>query len=280
MTGVEKRRMCPNCRAFITVKDKTCPYCDVKLGPRAVDLRWPGAALGGLISQTRFTTFIILTINFGLYLVMAILSMRAGNEHAFMGLDGRTLIFFGAKYSVLIFAHGEWWRLITAGFLHAGILHILMNSWVLFDLGTTAELFYGTHRMLAIYFVSTVTGFLASAMWNPGISVGASAALFGLIGAMIALGVTQRTSVGSAIKSMYVRWAIYGLIFGLMLPMIDNAAHLGGLAGGFAVGYLAGTPRLVRDWKENLWRWVAYACLVLTALAFVEMFLGLKEILG
>ncbi len=280
MAEVEKRRMCPNCRAFITIKDKTCPYCEVELGPRAVDLRWPGAALGGLISEARFTTFIILTLNFGLYLVMVVLSMRAGHENAFLGLDSRTLLFFGAKHSLRVFAQGEWWRLITAGFLHAGILHFLMNSWVLFDLGTTVEFFYGTHRMLVIYFVSTVTGFLASAMWNPGISVGASAALFGLIGAMIALGVTQRTSAGAAIKSMYVRWAIYGLIFGLMLPMIDNAAHIGGLAGGFAVGYLADTPRLVRDWKEKLWRRAAYVCLALTAAAFVKMFLGLIAILG
>jgi rhomboid protease GluP len=270
MGEVEQRRMCPNCRAFITIKDKVCPYCDVKLGPRAIDVRMPSDILGGLIPHARFTTTVILLINFGLYLAMVVYSMRAGNESAFMGLDGRTLFDFGAKLREAILL-GQWWRLITAGFLHGGMFHIFMNSWVLYDLGTTVERFYGTSRMLVIYFVSTVTGFFASMYWNPGLSVGASAALFGLIGAMIALGVTQRTTMGAAIKSMYIRWAIYGLIFGLLLPMIDNAAHIGGLVGGFGVAYIAGTPRLVQDWRENLWRYAAYGCIAVTVYAFFEM---------
>jgi len=272
--------MCPNCRAFITTKDKVCPYCDVKLGQRAVDRRSPADALGGLIPAARFTTAVILMINFGLFLVTAVYSMRQGNASAFMGIDGRTLLLFGAKHGMLVLGEGDWWRLITAGFLHGGIFHIFMNSWVLFDLGTTVEEFYGTRRMLVIYFCSTITGFLASCFWNPGISVGASAALFGLIGAMIALGVRERSTLGAAIKRMYVRWAIYGMVFGLLIPMLDNAAHFGGLAGGFAVGYLAGTPRLVEDWRENVWRYAAYACVVLTILAFGRMVLTFQTYSG
>lgn len=277
MGEVEQRRMCPNCRAFITIKDKVCPYCDVKLGPRAIDVRMPSDILGGLIPHARFTTTVILLINFGLYLAMVVYSMRAGNENAFMGLDGRTLFDFGAKLREAILL-GQWWRLITAGFLHGGMFHIFMNSWVLYDLGTTVEQFYGTSRMLVIYFVSTVTGFLASMYWNPGLSVGASAALFGLIGAMIALGVTQRTTMGAAIKSMYIRWAIYGLIFGLLLPMIDNAAHIGGLVGGFGVAYIAGTPRLVQDWREHAWRYAAYGCIAVTVYAFLQMVLWFTSV--
>jgi membrane associated rhomboid family serine protease len=269
--------MCPNCRAFITTDDKICPYCDVKVGARAVDRRTPADALGGLIPAARFTTAMILLINFGLFIVTAIFSMKSGNDNAFMGVDSRTLIFFGAKFPPLMFQNGEWWRLITAGFLHGGLFHIGMNCWVLFDLGTTVEHFYGTRRMLVIYFISSVTGFLASTFWSMNPSVGASAALFGLIGAMIALGLQDRSGLGAAIKGMYIRWAIYGMVFGLMIPMIDNAAHLGGLAGGFAVGYLAGTPKLVEDWRENLWKWLAYGCIGMTVLAFVRMFMGYQE---
>ncbi|MCW5982669.1 MAG: rhomboid family intramembrane serine protease [Bryobacteraceae bacterium] len=277
MAAMETRRMCPNCRAFISTKDKECAYCGVKLGPRAIDRRSPSDVLGGLIPHARFTTVVILTINFGLYLAMAVYSMKGGNQNAFMSLDGRTLFDFGAKLREAIFGYGQWWRLITAGFLHAGLLHILMNSWVLFDLGTTVEQFYGTSRMLAIYFVSTITGFLASSYWNAGLSVGASAPLFGLIGAMIALGVTQRSSMGSAIKAMYTRWALYGLVFGLMFSgIIDNAAHLGGLAGGFATAYLANTPKLVSDWKDRFWRYASIGCIALTVLAFFEVFLTLN----
>jgi len=89
--------------------------------------------------------------------------------------------------------------------------------------------------MIAVYFLSSVFGFLASTWWSPSVSMGASAALFGLIGAMIALGVRHKTSLGSHIRAQYVRWAIYGLIFGL-LPGIDNAAHIGGLLTGLGLG--------------------------------------------
>jgi rhomboid protease GluP len=278
---MDRRRMCPNCRAFISTKDKECAYCGVKLGPRAIDRRNPGDILGGLIPQARFTTVIIMTINFGLYLAMAVYSMRSGSGGTFMDLDGRTLFDFGAKLREAILGWGQWWRLITAGFLHAGLFHILMNSWVLFDLGTTVEQFFGTRRMLVIYFVSTVTGFLASMYWTPNLSVGASAPVFGLIGAMIALGVTERTSLGSAIKAMYTRWALYGLAFGFLFGgIIDNAAHIGGLAGGFATAYLAGTPKLVQDWKEQVWRFASYSCIALTVLAFLEMFLALNSNAG
>ena len=93
---------------------------------------------------------------------------------------------------------GEWWRLVTAGFLHGGLMHILMNSWVLFDLGAQVEEMYGSSRMLVIYFVSTRGRLLSQHAVEPGPSVGASAGLFGLIGAMIALGVRHRNALGDS----------------------------------------------------------------------------------
>ena len=270
--------MCPHCRAFITSDDKICPYCESKVGPRAIDRRMPGEILGGLIPHARFTTVIVLTVNFGLYLATVIYSIRAGNPGAFMGLDGRTVVVFGAMHPGLV-AHGEWWRLITAGFLHGGLMHILMNSWALFDLGTQVEELYGTSRLIILYFVSTVTGFLASFLYGGALSVGASAAIFGLIGAMIIFGWRHRSAIGDAIRRMYVRWAIYGLAFGLMgfLP-IDNAAHIGGLLGGLAGGLVVGIPQLVPGWRDRLARYAAIACLTVTVLAFAEMFRNLQAL--
>lgn len=265
--------MCPNCRAFVTTSDRVCPYCDVKLGPRAVDRRMPGDLLGGLIPAARFTTVVILLINFGLYLVTAVYSIQNGNPSGFMSPSFEALVLFGGKHPVAIFQYGQWWRLVTAGFLHGGLIHILMNSWVLFDLGTTAEQFFGTHRMLVIYFVSTVTGFLASSFWSASVSIGASAALMGLVGAMIAFGIQDKTGMGSAIKTMAIRWAIYMLLFGFILSgLVDNAAHIGGLAGGFVTAYIAGTPRLVADVREKFWRYASYACIATTAACFVAMY--------
>ena len=176
--------MCPHCRAFITIKDKVCPYCNEPLAPKQ-EQSDGGGMVGGFIPQVRFNTMIILLINFGLYMATTIYAMQGGGESSWMSLDIRTLVAFGAKWNTGI-AHGEVWRLVTAGFLHGNLLHILMNSWVLFDLGAQVEELYGASRMLVIYFVASVAGFVASAMWSPAVSVGASAALFGLIGAMIA----------------------------------------------------------------------------------------------
>jgi rhomboid protease GluP len=270
---METRRMCPNCRAFIKTSDRVCPYCDAKVGPRAIDRRDTSAMIGGFIPHARFTTTIILMVNFGLFAATVLYSMRSGNSQAFMGLDARTLFDFGAKMTEAI-ALGQWWRLITAGFLHGGILHLLMNSWVLFDLGAQVEESYGAPRMFVIYFLGTVGGFYASAWWSPSISVGASAGIFGLIGAMIALGMKSRSPLGSAIRGLYIRWALYGLLLGFLPGLaIDNAAHLGGLAVGFVTAYLAGTPKLVEGWTERLWKLAAYLCVVLTGLAFVNMYL-------
>ena len=88
---------------------------------------------------------------------------------------------------------------------------------------------------------------------------------------MIALGVRQRTAMGAAIRGLYIRWAIYGLMMGL-LPGIDNAAHIGGLAAGFAAAYVAGTPKLVETWGERFWQVAAYACALLTAWSFFLMY--------
>ncbi len=268
--------MCPNCRAFISSSDRICPYCQVQVGPRAIDRREPGAILGGLIPHAHFTTSMILLVNFGLYAATALYSMRSDSGGGWMNVDGLTLFQFGAKYRSAVFA-GQWWRLVTAGFLHGGLFHILMNSWVLFDLGAQVEQIYGVRRLLVFYFAATVCGFTASTFWSPSLSVGASAGLFGLIGAMIALGVRYKSAMGQAIRGLYVRWAIYGLAFGLLPGFhIDNAAHIGGLAAGFGLGYVAGLPSIRETLTERLWQVAAYACAGLTAYSFLQMFLWLR----
>jgi rhomboid protease GluP len=267
--------MCPQCRAFITSADRVCPYCNTPVAARAVDKREPGEIMGGLIPHARFTTTLILLINTGLYIATVLYSMRVQGGGAGLDIDGRTLRNFGASEPGLVFYGGQWWRLITAGFLHGGIMHILMNSWVLFDLGAQTEEFFGASRMIVIYFIATVAGFWTSAYFGH-LSVGASAGIFGLIGAMIAFGIKEQSTYGTALRSFYVRWALYGLVLGFVIPNIDMAAHLGGLAGGLVVGYVAGAPRLV-GYPERAWRAIAAVCLVATAAAFAEMFLWLAR---
>ncbi|MBV9399031.1 MAG: hypothetical protein JO062_13705, partial [Bryobacterales bacterium] len=106
---MDKRRMCPNCRAFITTDDKICPYCQVAVAPRAADRLSPKDMLGGLIPHARFTTMMILLINTGLYLATVLYSMKTGGRGGF-DLDGQTLFDFGAKDSRATFFYGQWWR--------------------------------------------------------------------------------------------------------------------------------------------------------------------------
>jgi rhomboid protease GluP len=269
--------MCSNCRAFINAKDKVCEYCGNPVAPRAIDLRMPDDLLGGLIPARRAATSILLLSNVGLYLATVVVSMKAGNPSAFMDLDARTLIYFGGMYREGI-AAGDWWRLITAGYLHGGILHIGMNMWALMDIGPQVEEIYGTPRLVAIWTAATILGFFLSFYFGTRLSIGASAGLFGIIGAMIAVGTLHRTALAQAIKAAYVRMAVYGIAIGLLgfLP-IDNAAHIGGLAGGFGMAWLAGIENRDGGAKDRLWRGVGVACVALTLFAFVLMGLAVPK---
>jgi rhomboid protease GluP len=153
-----------------------------------------------------------------------------------------------------------------------------MNMWVLYDVGAQVEEVYGASRMYVIYFVANFFGFVASNIWSGTLSIGASAAIFGLIGAMIALGVRHRNPMGAAIRAVYIRWAIWGLVIGFLpLFSIDNAAHIGGVVSGFGVGWLAGTPRLTDTVTEKLWKVACFFCILITAVSFLEMYLSFAQ---
>jgi rhomboid protease GluP len=214
-----------------------------------------------------------LLINGGLFLAMMVFASKMGWGNG-SEMDGRVLYAFGAKYREAILA-GEWWRLITAGFLHGGFLHILMNSYALFIVGSQVEQDYGANRYIVFYIFTTLTGFLASFYWTAAISVGASAGIFGLMGAMIVLGMREKSAYGNAIRNQYLLWA--GLSFALAAfgdLAIDNAAHIGGLAGGLAIGYVAGTPRYNRT-VEQVWRGLAIGAVAVTVFCVGKWFLWL-----
>ncbi len=268
--------MCPNCRAFISTSDRVCPYCNVQLGPRAIDLR--GAELAAsFLPRANSTSVIILAINVSFFLLELVVNSTVfGGSPQVLQLG--TLVTLGAKFSPLI-SQGQYWRLITAGFLHGGFIHIAMNSWVLFDLVGEVEQFYGTSRLIFAYIFSTITGFWLSFVWHPGSpSIGASAACFGLIGIMLAMGARRRADpLALAVRSFYGRWAVYALIFSFLPGFgIDIAAHLGGLAGGFLVGYVGGLPGLPNTPRENVWKALAGLALALTLYAFVQDYFSFR----
>ena len=191
--------MCPNAGPLSAQTTGCVRTANARLAARAEPRRQSSDLIAGFIPHAGFTTFVILVINLGLYAATVIASMKLGSENPLMDIDGRALVEFGAKFPPAI-AAGQWWRLVTAGFLHGNLFHIFMNSWALFSVGAQVEETYGTARFLALYFVANVVGFFASTYFSPSLSVGASAALFGLIGAMIAAGMRTNTAMGAAIE--------------------------------------------------------------------------------
>ena len=159
--------------------------------------------------------------------LMAVVTLPGGDDTLLL-----RLYHYGAKDNGAI-ADGQYWRLLSAAFLHGGIIHLLVNSWSLFTLGSLLEPVLGRSRFLATYLVSATTGSLSSWAFNSAIGVGASGAIFGLLGSALYLswrGQTERIPP-TALRSLAL-WTIYNLVYGFITPTIDNAAHLGGLIGG------------------------------------------------
>ncbi len=137
---------------------------------------------------------------------------------------------------------GEVWRLLTAGLVHGSWVHLVMNGMVLNDVGRLVESLFGARRFLVLLWVSVLGGSLASFATNPHPSVGISGGLFGLVGAMLALGLRHRRRLTPPVKRILLRAPVevivLNLALGLALPIIDNSAHLGGLVTGFALALL------------------------------------------
>ena len=151
------------------------------------------------------------------------------------------LLKYGANLGVLV-KNGEYFRLVTSMFLHAGVVHIFFNLYSLYIVGAKIEDFFGKWKFLLIYLLSGIAGNLLSIGFNSEVvSVGASGAIFGLFGALLYFGYTYRGYIGSIIKSQILPIIIYNLILGFVIPGIDISAHIGGLIGGILVSKMVGT---------------------------------------
>jgi rhomboid protease GluP len=150
------------------------------------------------------------------------------------------LIRWGANYGPKT-TQGEWWRMFTCMFLHIGLLHLLFNMVALWNVGSFMERLLGSTGFLVLYVVAGLLGSVASVAWNPFvISAGASGAIFGLIGGLLAFLVRHRDAQQhaflAALRTNTLAFLGFNLIYGFIQPGIDMAAHLGGLAGGFVCG--------------------------------------------
>jgi rhomboid protease GluP len=188
-------------------------------------------------STSRVVTQALFGINVAVFLGMLFAGVSILDHPA-----GQDLVHWGANYGPYTVS-GQWWRLLTCVFVHGSLLHIAFNMWCLWDLGALAESLYGHWTFTAVYLTTGVSASLASVVWNPNVlSVGASGAIFGIAGALIAsfyLGEFSlpRAAVAGTLRSVAL-FVGYNLVFGAVASRTDNAAHIGGLVTGLILGAL------------------------------------------
>ena len=178
-------------------------------------------------------TYILIFINIVMFVLMYMLGNGSENTN--------TLIDFGANY-ILLTKAGEYYRLITSGFLHIGVIHLLLNMYSLYIVGSQVEYFYGKVKYTIIYLFSLIMGSLFTVALSSvnTVSAGASGAIFGLLGSILYFGIKYRGYIGNSLVNQIVPVVVLNLIIGFTTPGIGNAAHIGGLIGGYLISMAVG----------------------------------------
>ena len=173
---------------------------------------------------------------------------------ALMSGSGLVAVHWGSNFGPLTIG-GQWWRLGSAMFVHFGLLHVAVNMYSLYQTGALVERLFGSRQFLLLYVMAGLCGSLASLLWNPQVnSAGASGAIFGVIGGLLVYLFDARQGIPMAImrdvRRSTLGFVAFNLIFGFIQPGIDNAAHLGGLAGGVVAGLMLARP-LQEDFRRR-----------------------------
>ncbi|PYR58312.1 MAG: rhomboid family intramembrane serine protease [Acidobacteria bacterium] len=265
--------VCASCGSLVGVNDDRCYTC----GRRNPGLWGFGPLLRRFGNDFGFTTVIVYGCS-AIYLASLVLTVLTGGNllgtsvFAMFGPNRLAFEAFGASGAYPVFVEGRWWTLLSAGWVHAGLLHILFNMLWVRQLGPAVADIYGAARMVIIYTIACVTGFFLSSFLaafaaipffsGAGYTLGASAPIFGLLGALVYYG---RRGGSSLVRSEATGYAITLFVFGLIMPGVDNAAHAGGFLGGYLAGLWLDPLK-----AERMDHFVGAAiCLGLTALSIV-----------
>jgi rhomboid protease GluP len=233
--------ICTSCGVLVAVDDDRCYNC----GRRNPGLWGWAPAFRSLGQDLGFVPFVIgsCIVVYALMLVFSRGSIEMSSPFSLMSPSTVSMFLFGASGSVPVFQYGRWWTVLSAGWLHAGLLHIFFNMWATRQLAPATADLYGPGRMVIIYVVAGVAGFALSSIAGQFLppllilrggqfTVGASASISGLIGAILAYG--HRSGSGMA-RSYAMSNVTMLLIMGFLIPGIDNYAHFGGFGGGYLI---------------------------------------------
>jgi len=266
-----QHKKCIRCGAINARDDKRCTECNARLPSMGV---YRVMRLLGLTTPS--TRPVVVPTFIGLIALMFVLMIGMHPENIWSPTR-YTILLFGAFASVHLYFPGEWWRILGFGLIHGGIIHIAFNAFALTQVGPIVESQLGRARMLVLVTVTQIGAALATFVWYgmmtgrmAQVSVGASGWLFGLIG----FGIVYMRRAGGA-DAMYrqalIQWAVYGAVFGLIVPRINNAAHLGGFLAGAAMAMLPMTGRLHPRKVDLFWTAAAAVCLALWLITLAVM---------
>jgi len=258
--------LCPKCRKLISGDDIICPYCGLKK-PSSPWQRILGRGLNDADQLLK----ILIGVNVAMYVLSLLFSARSTNlsfnPFFFLSPDNRSLLLLGASGYIPIDRLHRWWSLISANYLHGSIMHIFFNMIALRQLGPLVLQEYGNYRMFIIYTLSGVFGFFVSYLAGVTFTIGASAAVCGLIGAALYFGKSRGGIYGQTIYSQIGGWAIGIFMFGFLVPAINNWAHGGGMLAGAALGFLLGYKERSREKQGH--KIAALCCVLITALVLL-----------
>jgi rhomboid protease GluP len=264
----EKRSMlCPNCRKLISSDEPSCPYC----GTARPGSRWRRGVIGGF-NHVRFDPLnAIIVANIAFYLLSLLINPSAlglsANPMTFLSPSDGSLFLLGATGTLPIAAYGRWWTLISASFLHGGLLHIFFNMMALRQLAPFVLEEFGFNRFAILYIWTGAAGFFLSYLAGVPFTIGASASLCGLIGAILYYGKSRGGFYGEQIYRQAMGWVVGLVLFGLFFPGINNWAHGGGLLSGIAIAFMTGYHG--RTAERSVHRLMGSATLIVTAASLI-----------
>jgi rhomboid protease GluP len=259
--------LCPNCRKLISKDEPRCPHCGLKNPASPLKYNfWTR----GLMDPFRIIRWIIY-LNAGMYVLTLLLNPMiprfSYNPLMFLSPENRSLLLMGATGTIPVGQLGRWWTVISANFLHGSILHIFFNMFAFYQIAPLVVREYGVNRMIILYTLGGVFGFVVSFFAGVTFTIGASAALCSLIGASLYFGKSLGGSYGQAIYRQLGAWTLGIFLFGILFPGINNWGHGGGLLAGAAMGYMMGYSERKRETVAH--RVLAGACALVTALVLV-----------
>jgi rhomboid protease GluP len=239
--------LCPNCRKLINAAEPQCPYC----GTAHPGSWWKNNLWTRGIHHPDQLIRAIMYVNAGMFILSLLINPRSAsfsmNPLSFLSPDNDSLFYLGGTGFLPIARYGRWWTLLSANYLHGSILHILFNMIALYQIGPFVIHEYGGYRTLVIYTLGGVLGYILSYFAKVPFTIGASAAVCGLIGAALYFGKSRGGNYGQVIYRQVGGWAIGIFAFGFMIPGINNWAHGGGMLGGILLGYLLGYNEISRE---------------------------------